>query len=63
MIAIEKTITVFHRLMLTMIDGKVCQALTNTPSSLTCVVCLATPRQMKNLTAAVNGREREETFK
>ena len=52
----------FHRVVLTMIDGKVCQALTNTPFASTCVVSRATPIQMNDL-EAVQGHEREEVFK
>jgi hypothetical protein len=62
-IAYGKSITVFHRLVLTMIDGKVCQALTDTPSASTCVVCRATPKQMNDLEAVQGRHEREEVFK
>lgn len=34
---------------LTMVDGKVCQALTNTPSAATCYICGATPKEMNDL--------------
>lgn len=34
---------------LTMIDGKVCQALTGTPSTMTSYICKATPKEMNNL--------------
>jgi hypothetical protein len=61
--AYGKTITVFHQLALTMIDGKVCQALTDTPSASTCIVCRATPKQMNDLEAVKGRREREEVFR
>lgn len=38
-----------HELFLTMIDGKVSQVLTDTPSSSTCTICGATPRLMNDL--------------
>lgn len=58
-----KTINVVHRLLLTMVDGKVCQALSETPSSSTCIVCLANPKQMNNLDVVVGRTEREQTFR
>jgi hypothetical protein len=36
---------------LTMVDGKVCQALTQTPSAATCYICGAQPSQMNNIVA------------
>jgi hypothetical protein len=60
--AFGKDITVVHRLMRTMIDGKVCQALTDTPSSSTCVVCKLTPKQMNDLQDVANRQERGEVF-
>lgn len=43
--------TVNHQLILTMVDGKVCQALSNTPSSSTCFLCLSVtkPSKMNNI--------------
>lgn len=35
-----------YKMLLTMIDGKVCQALTETPSSSTCYICKANPKEM-----------------
>ncbi len=61
--AYGKSISVFHRLVMTMIDGKVCQALTDTPSASTCVVCHATPKMMNNLDAVRNRQEREDVFR
>lgn len=34
---------------LTMVDGKVCQVLTDTPSTATCYICGAKPVEMNNL--------------
>lgn len=36
-------------MVLTMVDGKVCQALSDTPSAATCYICGATPSQMNKL--------------
>lgn len=46
-----KNITVHHKLILTMVDVKVCQALTNTPSTATCYICKpkTNPSEMNNL--------------
>lgn len=41
---------VFHEMILTMIDGKVCQALTFTPAS-NCVNCGAKPSEINNFNA------------
>lgn len=46
-----KTYFVKHKLHNTMIDGKVCQALTNTSSSNNCVICGAKPTQMNDIEA------------
>ncbi len=47
----ERGNTLYHKLILTMVDGKVCQALTNTASS-TCYLCqpVTKPFGMNNLT-------------
>lgn len=44
----ENTIWVKHNLLLTMVDGKVCNSLTET-SSQTCYICGATPKTMNKL--------------
>lgn len=41
-------VSVKHDLVLTMIDGKVCNALTETSSSQKCFICGATPKQMND---------------
>ena len=50
MVTVEgKELIVTHELFLTMIDGKVANALTGTKSTHTCYVCGCTPKQRKNL--------------
>lgn len=51
---------VVHNLSLTMIDGKVCQALTFTSSASNCVICEAKPSEMNNLMA--KKKEKAENF-
>lgn len=48
---VEGNTVVHHKLILTMVDGKVCQALTNTSSSSTCYLCQpnTTPSGMNKL--------------
>lgn len=58
-----KIIYVMHQLFFTMVDGKVCKTLTNTPSTSTCVVCLAKPKEMNDLDRVRVREEREETYK
>lgn len=55
-------VQVKHELFLTMIDGKIAQALTDTPSASTCTVCGATPRQMNDLEAVAVRPENENAF-
>ena len=59
----EKIVTIKHELMFTMIDGKVVQVLTNTPSSSTCVVCLAKPTEMNDLDLVRQKQENENAFR
>jgi len=44
-----KEISIVHKLYLTMVDGKVCNALTGTKSTQRCYICGATPKSMNNL--------------
>lgn len=48
---VEGDITVYHTLILTMVDGKVCQVLSGTPSSSTCFMChpKTNPSRMNNI--------------
>lgn len=45
----NEKIAVSHVCVMTMINGKVCNALTETPSSQTCYICNATPKDMNNI--------------
>lgn len=47
-----KSISIKHELQLTMVDGKVCNALTDT-ASVSCFLCGATPKQMNNIDACL----------
>lgn len=51
-----------HCMKLTMIDGKVCQALTETPSSASCTICRALLSEMNNLDKLANKVEIEENL-
>lgn len=44
----EKEISVKHEMLLTMIDGKVCNAITETSSSLRCYLCGLTSKQLND---------------
>jgi hypothetical protein len=55
-------VQVRHELFLTMIDGKVAQVLTDTPSGSTCTICGATPRQMNDLTKVTARPENENAY-
>lgn len=56
-------IKINHSLYLTMIDGKVAQALTDTPSSASCVICQATSSEMNNLQKLSFKTVNEEHYK
>ena len=58
----EKEIAVSHNMVLTMIDGKICNALTKT-STQTCYICKATPKLMNNLEAVVAKEVDPSTFR
>lgn len=47
---IESEVSVTHVMLLTMIDGKICNTLTETSSSQKCFICGATPSMMNDLT-------------
>lgn len=57
----EKT-KVHHKMLLTMVDGKVCQALTHTPSAASCYICKpkTNPSGMNNLNE-IEGKGVEES--
>jgi hypothetical protein len=38
-----------HNMVLTMIDGKICNAVTSTPSAQVCYICSAAPKQMNHV--------------
>ena len=58
----DKEVQVKHELLLTMIDGKVAQVLTDTSSASTCTICGATPRQMNDLTKVTARSENEDSY-
>lgn len=55
-------VNVKHELFLTMIDGKVAQVLTETPSGSTCTICGATPRLMNDLLKVTARPENESAY-
>lgn len=59
----EQQVEVKHELFLTMIDGKIAQVLTNTPSCSTCTICKATPTQMNDLKRVAARPVNENAFK
>ena len=44
----NQEISITHKLLLTMVDGKICNALTETRSSQKCYICGATPKSMND---------------
>lgn len=56
-----RQLLVKYKMLLTMVDGKVCSALTST-SSQCCYICSAKPSEMNNLSAVRLRKENEEAF-
>lgn len=59
----NKTITVHFELHLTMIDGKVCNALTSNNSTQKCYICGATSRDFNNIEAVIQRSTDDNNFK
>jgi len=57
----DQTIKFEHSLQLTMIDGKICSALSET-SSAKCYICEATPTQMSNLDVCLQKDVHEDRY-
>lgn len=57
-----QTVKIKHDLFLTMIDGKVAQVLTKTPSCASCTICKATPSQMNDLERVAARPVNEKAF-
>lgn len=57
----NKEIVVHYKFLLTMIDGKVCNALTGTKSSQTCYICGATPKLM-NVINRIDSNDIKENY-
>lgn len=58
---ISKTFTVKHVMMFTMVDAKVCNAATNTKSTMKCYICGATSKDFNNL--SMRKQINEDTLK
>lgn len=52
-----------HNLCQTMVDGKVCNALTSTSSAQVCYICRVTPKYVNNLTSVLQRTPDTSTFK
>lgn len=55
-------ISVDYKILLTMVDGKVCQNLSQTPSAATCYICKANPTEMNDLNRLNQKYVHEESF-
>ncbi|EFN66789.1 hypothetical protein EAG_01798, partial [Camponotus floridanus] len=55
--------TVTHDIKCTMIDGKVCNVLTDQKSSASCNICGAKPNQMNDLNLVMSLKENKENYK
>lgn len=58
----EKHFIIKHTMMFTMIDAKVCNAVTSTSSTMRCYICGATSKQFNDLTIKYNVDEDALTF-
>ncbi|XP_028146043.1 uncharacterized protein LOC126891809 [Diabrotica virgifera virgifera] len=59
----SEEIAVSHVCVMTMIDGKVCNAITETASSQTCYICKATPKQMNDIEKLLKREVVQENLK
>lgn len=59
---IDRTIFVEYKLLLTMIDGNICQILTGTSSSACCNLCGSKPSEMNNLDMIKRKKVNKEAF-
>lgn len=59
----EISFTVTHDIKCTMIDGKVCNVLTDQKSSASCNICGAKPNQMNDLNLVMSLKENKENYK
>ena len=59
----ENVVSISHKLLLTMVDGKVCNAITCTKSSQRCLVCGATPKEMNNIDEVLKRTVDPTTFR
>lgn len=57
-----RKICVRYNMLLTMVDGKICSALTETKAAARCYVCKATPKQMNNVDKISNLHVDESAF-
>lgn len=57
------TFKINHQMIFTMIDGKIAQAITDTPSSSSCFICGSKPSQMNNLAEISKRSNKEEALK
>lgn len=46
---ISKSTSIKHKLLLTMIDGKICSTVTGSTSTMNCYICRAKPTEMNHL--------------
>ena len=59
----NRTVHITHRLFLTMIDGKICNALTSTSSAQICYVCGAKPTEMNCLNKIIKKTSDVTTYR
>lgn len=59
----DHDISIKHVCIMSMIDGKVCNALTDTKSAQICYVCKATPVEMNNIDKILQAQVDEQSFR
>ena len=58
----SKTISVNYQLCFTMVDGKVCNSMTNTTSALRCFICQVTSKKFNNIDEVFKSPIKEENL-
>lgn len=56
------SVSVKHQLLMTMVDGKICNAITETSSAMRCYICGATPKTMNDLESIKKRASKEEFY-
>lgn len=58
----SKQLIIKHKLILTMVDGKICNVISDNQSTQQCYICMATPKEMNNIDKVINKTVKHHTM-